>query len=154
MRNVLPWLWKGSHSFSPDMIEIIYESNPTTVDISICSTGSMSPYSPKIAQLLEAEGKSVRIFHFLRIKPLDLSRIQDKLSQTRIIITLEEHNVINGFGAQLTRKICELFPKDILCIGIDDRFGQSGKMEDLFREYGLTPPQIVDKIIHFFSKKK
>lgn len=154
MRDPMPWVWNTAKFLKSPFIEMLYESSPDTVDVTIFSTGSMSCYNPKIAQLLEQKEIKARSVHLGRIKPLSEKSLELYLERTRVIITLEEHNIICGFGAMLCRIIAKLHPKPTLALGIQDRFGQSGKVEELYQEYGLTPEQIAQQILDFLPKKE
>jgi transketolase len=153
MRDALPWVWTDAKKFSPSFIEKIYESCSNIVDVTIFSTGSMSCFTPKIAKLLEENALTVRVVHLGRIKPIDGKNLIEFIDQTNAVITLEEHNIICGFGAMLCRIISEINPKPTLVVGIQDRFGQSGKVEELYQEYGLTPEQITQQILDFVPIK-
>jgi len=115
--------------------------------------GSMTCFTPKIITNLLEHNFSVRICHFGQVKPLIPQVIHDFLTLTKILITIEEHNVLGGFGAQICRIAGLSHSLPILTIGVEDRFGQSGKTEELYEEYGISPSQIIQKIIQFAKAK-
>ncbi|HME56286.1 MAG TPA: transketolase C-terminal domain-containing protein [Candidatus Lokiarchaeia archaeon] len=151
MRNSLPLLWKAEHVFSDDFIETIQQSSENITDITIFSTGSMSAFMPEVISILQEQGLTIHAMHVGRIKPLLPNCIEQCIGKTRLIVTVEEHNVINGFGAQLSRLACEKMPARIITIGIDDKFGQSGSQDELYEAYGLKPCQIANKISDSFN---
>ena len=53
------------------------------------------------------------------------------------IVTVEEHQKIGGLGSAVSEFLSENFPVKIKMVGIDDKFGQSGKPEELIEHYGL-----------------
>ena len=78
--------------------------------------------------------------------PIDAECVTKYAEKCGNVITVEEHSIIGGLGDAvadvLMGKVCCKFRK----IGVNDRFGQSGKAADVLREYGLTADQIAVKI--------
>ena len=115
-------------------------------DCTIITTGSMVQVSLEAQQKLKAEGINVRVINLHTIKPIDTEIILKAAKETGKIVTVEEHNVVGGLGSAVSEVICENHPSLVKKIGINDIFGQSGKPEELFKEYGLTSDKIVKKI--------
>lgn len=151
MRNPLPTLWEAEHAFSDDFVETIQQSSENEVDITIFSTGSMSAFVPEVISILQDHELSIRAMHVGRIKPLAPDFLEKYIAKTGLIVTIEEHNVTSGFGAQLSRLICEKMPARILSLGINDVFGQSGTQDELYEAYGLKPFQITKRILETYN---
>lgn len=115
-------------------------------DCTIITTGSMVQVSLEAQQKLKAEGINVRVINLHTIKPIDTEIILKAAKETGKIVTVEEHNVVGGLGSAVSEVICENYPSLVKKIGINDIFGQSGKPEELFKEYGLTSDKIVKTI--------
>ena len=115
-------------------------------DAVVFACGMMVSESLKAAEALAAEGKSVAVVNVHTIKPIDAECVTRWAEKCGNVITVEEHSVIGGLGDAvadvLMGKVCCKFKK----IGVQDRFGQSGKAWDVLREYGLTAPQIAEEI--------
>ena len=62
------------------------------------------------------------------------------------VITVEEHSVIGGLGDAVADVLMGKVNCKFHKIGVNDRFGQSGKAADVLREYGLTADQIAETI--------
>ena len=60
---------------------------------------------------------------------------------------MEEHSIIGGLGDTVASAIIGKGVETFRKIGVNDEFGQSGKPGDLLKEYGLTGPQIAEKIL-------
>lgn len=148
MRSEMPWVFPEDYKFSDSFTELLYESNKKDVEVTIFSTGSMSCFTPKIVELVEKEQITIRVIHMGRIKPLNLEIIKKYIAKTKLIVTIEEHNSICGFGAQMAGFISQIKPTKMLIIGIEDEFGQSGTIEELYNHYGLTPEIISKKILN------
>lgn len=115
-------------------------------DCTIITTGSMVQVSLEAQQKLKAEGINVRVINLHTIKPIDTEIILKAAKETGKIVIVEEHNVVGGLGSAVSEVICENHPSLVKKIGINDIFGQSGKPEELFKEYGLTSDKIVKTI--------
>lgn len=115
-------------------------------DCTIITTGSMVQVSLEAQQKLKAEGINLRVINLHTIKPIDTEIILKAAKETGKIVTVEEHNVVGGLGSAVSEVICENHPSLVKKIGINDIFGQSGKPEELFKEYGLTSDKIVKTV--------
>lgn len=115
-------------------------------DCTIITTGSMVQVSLEAQQKLKAEGINVRVINLHTIKPIDTEIILKAAKETGKIVTVEEHNVVGGLGSAVSEVICENHPSLVKKIGINDIFGQSGKPEELFKEYGLTSDKIIKTV--------
>ncbi|MBQ1302746.1 MAG: transketolase family protein [Firmicutes bacterium] len=112
-------------------------------DVTIVATGIMVNEAMQAAEKLEAEGISARIIDIHTIKPIDEEIIVKAAKETRGIVTAEEHSIIGGLGSAVAEVTAKNAPAKIRMIGIQDRFGQSGKPDQLMAEYNLTADDIV-----------
>ena len=55
----------------------------------------------------------------------------------------EEHSIIGGLGSAVSEVVCEERPVPVIRIGVNDKFGESGKPDELLRAYGLTSENVV-----------
>ena len=115
-------------------------------DAAVFACGLMVNEALEAAKLLSAEGIEISVINVHTIKPIDAECVTKYAEKCGNVITVEEHSVIGGLGDAvadvLMGKVCCKFCK----IGVNDRFGQSGKAADVLREYGLTADQIAAKI--------
>jgi len=109
--------------------------------------------SSEAASILEKEGISVRLINLHTIKPIDEEAIIKAAKETGAILTAEEHQVMGGMGSAVAEVVMENCPVPMKRIGILDRFGQSGKPEELMREYGLTAENIVKEAKNLLKRK-
>lgn len=110
-------------------------------DVCIMATGLMVEESLKAAELLAGEGIQAAVVNHSTIKPLDTDIILS-FYQRMPILSVEEHSIIGGLGSAIAEVIAGIPGKRFGILGIEDQFGQSGKPEDLFQTYGLTPEHI------------
>jgi len=72
---------------------------------------------------------------------------------SRAIITAEEHSVIGGLGGAVAEVLVENLPVSMMRVGIQDRFGTSGKPEELIQYFGLTAEDIKKAAKELVKKK-
>ena len=115
-------------------------------DVTIIATGFMVHLALEASEALAAEGIDARVINIHTIKPLDKEIILKAAKETGAIVTAEEHSIIGGLGSAVAETICEGCPVPMLRVGVEDRFGKSGKVPPLLEEYGLTAANIADKV--------
>ena len=127
--------------FIPGKANVMKEGN----DVCIISCGLMISRALAAAEMLEKEGISAAVVNMHTIKPID-SEIILKMNQTcKAIITAEEHSVIGGLGSAVAEVLAGHDGAKFAMVGIQDKFGKSGKPDQLFEAYGLTAENIVAK---------
>ena len=123
-------------------------------DVTIVATGYMVHLALEAAEALAAEGIDARVINIHTIKPLDKEIILKAARETGAIVTAEEHNIIGGLGSAVAETVCEGCPVPMLRVGVEDKFGKSGKVPPLLEEYGLTASNIADKARAVVKMKK
>jgi transketolase len=114
--------------------------------VSIMTTGSMAYQALAAARALDAEGISSLVLSVPTIKPLDSEAILAAAKRTGRVVTIEEHNVLGGFGSAVAELLSEKYPVSITRLGTQDVFGQSGTPEELLEHYGLSATHIADVV--------
>ena len=114
-------------------------------DVTIIATGYMSHLAIGAADILESEGINAGVINIHTIKPLDKDLIVEAAKRTGAIVTAEEHNVIGGLGAAVCEAVSESCPVPVLRVGVEDKYGMSGKVPELLEIYGLTAENIASK---------
>ena len=122
-------------------------------DLTFVATGLMTAQALAAAALLQKEGISARVVHISTIKPLDQDIILDAAMETGAIVTAEEHSVIGGLGGAVAEFLGEHHPVPIKRVGIRDRFGTSGKAEELMKYFGLLPEDLVEAAREVLDRK-
>ena len=79
------------------------------------------------------------------IKPIDRKAIVESAKKTGAVLTVENHNVIGGLRSAVCEVLMEEYPVPLKSVGIDDLFGQVGKMPLLKEEYNMTAEDIVER---------
>ena len=114
-------------------------------DLTIVANGLCVAASLEAAEKLAADGIEAKVINIHTIKPIDEEIITKAAKETGAIVTAEEHYIMGGLGSAVTEVVCANAPVPVKIIGTD-RFGKSGKPAELFKEYGLTPENIVKNV--------
>jgi transketolase len=122
-------------------------------DVSIIAVGLMVSESLKAAGALAIKGISAKVVNMSSLKPIDAGLIEDCARRTGAIVTAEEHSVIGGLGSAVCEVTAESCPVPVKMVGIKDRFGMSGKSEELLACYGLQSPDIVTAVEEVLRRK-
>jgi len=121
-------------------------------EVSIVACGPMVPEAMRAAWLLKEEHDvETRVVNVHTVKPLDVTALVQAADQTQIVLTAEEHQV-GGFGniiagAILRHRLNYEHPLLFDMLGVDDRFGLSGKPWDLMRAFGLSAEHIAERVL-------
>lgn len=114
--------------------------------VGIVACGPIIYEALKAARELEKEGIGVTVVNMPQVKPLDGAFLLRFAKDLKAIVTVEEAQSSGGLGGAVAEFLGEHHPIRIGRIGVEDRFGQSGKPSELYEEYGLTAKHIVEKI--------
>ena len=135
---------------TPFEIGKAYVFHPGT-DVSLVATGTMTSQALDAAKLLTQKGISAEVVHVPTIKPLDAETILKSAHKTKHVITVEEGQINGGLGGAVAELLSENNPTAMLRIGMRDRFGESGKPEELLDYFGLSAPHIAETAEHFLA---
>jgi len=115
-------------------------------DVAIFANGSMVKTALEVEGQLAKKKISAAVINVHTIKPIDKTIIK-KYINTKLFVTIEEHNIIGGLGSAISEETAKLGngPKHIF-FGINDEYSHHGDYKHLLQSYGLTPEKIVNKI--------
>lgn len=115
----------------------------TGPDAAIFACGVMVYEALCAAEILEKEGIKVTVVNLHTIKPIDSQTVIDLAKKTGCVVTAEEHLVFGGMGSAISELISSNAPVPIKMVGIKDRFGESGRPDELMKFFGLTKDDII-----------
>ena len=95
---------------------------------------------------LKEEGIDVEVINVHTIKPLDEETILNSLRKTRACAVLENHNLIGGLYSAVSELLCSKLPMKVEKVGVNDRFGEVGKMPYLKEVMGMTTEDVINAI--------
>jgi len=122
-------------------------------DITLVATGHEVWEALEAAHMLEHMNVSVRVINMHTIKPLDGDILNKAAEETRMIFTIEEHQIAGGLGSAVTEFLAENHPIRVCRIGMNDRFGESGQPFALMHKFGLDAAGIVHRVLEITSNK-
>ena len=105
-------------------------------DVVLFTNGTMVSSCMSAAEKLAAEGIDCAIVDLYSVKPIDTDRIREYAKKCGKAVTVEEHSVYGGLGDAVSM-VLNGDPVPMKRIGVEDRFGSSGKPEELLAAYGL-----------------
>lgn len=111
-------------------------------DITLLGTGTMTYQLLVTANILAEQGIEAEVVHVPTIKPLDEETILASLHKTGRAISAEEAQIAGGFGSAIAELLAEKMPTPLKRLGMQDRFGESGKPAELLDYFGLTAEKI------------
>ena len=123
-------------------------------DMTMIVSGILLKKAMDAAEILKEKGIYVRVIEMPTIKPLDKKTIVQAAKETGAVMTIEDHTVLGGFGSAVAEVICQQCPVPMTIVGIQDRFGESGDPELLYRDNGMDVESIVAKAIALVKKKR
>lgn len=115
-------------------------------DLTIVATGLVVSAALEAAEKLSADGVEPRVINIHTIKPLDEEIILKAAEETGKIVTVEEHSVIGGLGSAVCDVLSAKRPTQVLKLGIQDTFGESGAALKLLEKYKLDAKGIYEQI--------
>ena len=141
--------------FTRDAVPVIYDENTEFVigkanklregrDVAIIANGDTVRLAIQAAELLAAEGIQARVLDMHTIKPLDKEAVMDCIENIGRIITVEDHNILNGLGSAVCELAAEAGRGKVKRMGIQDQFGMSAPYERLLAMNGVTAENIAE----------
>ena len=140
--------------FTRDAVPVIYdEDQEFTIgkavqirdgkDVAIIAIGDTVRLAIDAAKELEAQGVTARVLDMHTLKPLDTAAVAACIRDIGKIVTVEDHNILNGLGSAVCECVAEAGHGAVRRIGVQDQFGQSAPYERLLDMNGITVENIV-----------
>lgn len=123
--------------------------------IAIFSTGAIFEEVTEAYEELKAKGYNPAVYTFPTVKPIDKEVIEALVKDFELIATVEEHNIVGGFGSAVAEVMAEMKEKKarLLRIGLNDEYSvRVGNQKYLRKQYGIDADSIVNKVIAFEYK--
>jgi 1-deoxy-D-xylulose-5-phosphate synthase len=116
-------------------------------DVAILAVGTMVPPAVQAAELLAADGIDCAVINARFLKPLDLSLLELLVQEHRILVTVEEGTIVNGFGAYLAETLQTTHPEvRVVALGVPDKLIEQAPRAEQLELYGLTGAGIARRI--------
>lgn len=142
--------------FTRDAVPVIYDENACFEigkavrikdgsDLCIIANGDTVHIALEAASLLEEKGIAAGVMDMHTIKPLDRKAVAEVLHRCGRVITVEDHNIINGLGSAVCEVAAEEGCGKVVRVGVQDCFGQSAPYERLLALNGISAQNIAQK---------
>lgn len=141
-RPAVPVLFGDDYEFRLGRAAVLREGK----EAAIFATGIMVYEALKAAALLAEEGIEAAVVNVSTIKPLDEQAVVGWARKTGAVVTAEEHSIYGGLGSAVAEVLGEHCPVPLVRVGIRDRFGESGRSDELLEAFGLTAPYIAQAV--------
>lgn len=114
-------------------------------DVTICASGIMVKEALEAAEILETQGIDAEVLNVHTLKPLDEDLILESTAKTKCCVTAENASILNGLGSAVADCVSSHMPCPVLKVGVNDRFGEVGKIDYLQKVLHLQASDIVKK---------
>ena len=138
-RDAVPVIYDEDEEFEIGRAKKLREGK----DVAILANGDTVRLAIQSAKALAEEGIEARVYDFHTIKPLDEEAVKSCIDEIGKIVTVEDHNILNGLGSAVCEMVAEAGHGKVKRIGIQDQFGQSAPYERLLAMNGVTAENIV-----------
>ena len=114
-------------------------------DATIFATGVTVSEAIKAQNVLKEKGIDVRVIDVHTIKPLDVEMVLKCAKETKRLISIEDHSILGGMGSAIAEVLTDSYPIKLERMGVNDKFGKSGKAEELLKYFEIDSTAIVSK---------
>ncbi len=117
--------------------------------VAIFSTGAIFEEVEGAVEILKLKGIDPAVYTFPTVKPLDTEVINNTAKDFDLIVTVEEHNIVGGFGSAVAEVLAEQVTKArLLRIGLNDTYSAIvGSQKYLRSQFGIDSSGIAEKIL-------
>lgn len=140
--------------FTRDAIPVIYDEDQEFIigkavhiregkDVALIANGDTVRFALEAAEKLSEEGIEARVLDMHTIKPLDFEAVNSCIKEIGKIVTIEDHNILNGLGSAVCECVAEAGKGKVKRIGIQDQFGMSAPYSRLLEINGITVDNII-----------
>ena len=121
-------------------------------DVALLGTGTMTYQLLLVAEILANQHSiQAEVVHFPTIKPLDEAAVLSAARKCGCVVTAEGGQVAGGFGSSVAELLSEQLPVKVKRIGVNDMFGESGSMVELWQKHGLDVDSVVSNVVDFLQ---
>jgi len=123
-------------------------------DLAIIACGVMVYEALVAAQELASRGIHARVLNVHTLKPLDHEAIARAARECGAIVTAEEHQIHGGLGGAVAEAVVQSHPVPMELVAVHDRFGRSGKQDELMTAFGIKAPDVVRAAERALARKR
>lgn len=144
----LPDLYDSQHQFVFGRGHIYKQGT----DVCIFSYGTALHMALEAASVLDRDGISTMVVNMASIAPIDKDLIEECARQIPRLVTVEDHQTVGGLGSAVAEVLSERYPAKLLRLGMEG-YGESGKVDDLFKKYRMDGSGIAERVRVWAAEK-
>ncbi len=150
-RHASPVFTTVQTPFERGRAEYVWRS--TSPQVTLLGAGHVLYEALQAARELEGKGIGSSVLNLHSIKPMDIPRVLEAVRDARAVVTIEDHQILGGLGGTVAEVLTQNIPVPQEMVAVHDKFGQSGKPEELLAHYGLTREGIVRAALRAIERK-
>lgn len=138
-----PIVHKEDYNFEAGKMERLQKGS----DVCIFATGLMVKEALDAAGMLQEKGIACTVYNVHTIKPLDLEALEQSRQSHRLLVSLEEHNIIGGLGGAVAEYLSSRngSPR-LIRMGIPDAYSAAGSQRWIWEQNGIDSAGVARKI--------
>jgi transketolase len=148
-RPKVPVIYDNGHRFELGKWDMLR----TGSDVTVIAVGVLVKASLDAADLLAQEDVNCRVLNAASLKPADAEAMLAAATETGAIVTAEDHQIHGGLGSLVAQTVAGHRPVPIAFLGMQDRYGTSGRWDELLEHFRLTPQAIAEAAREVLSRK-
>lgn len=137
-RDAVPQIYDEGETFEIGKAKLLREGG----DVAIIANGDTVCLALEAADILAEAGIKARVLDMHTIKPMDIDAVSACIDEIGRIVTVEDHNILNGLGSAVADIVAESGKAKMKRIGVQDCYGQSAPYERLLAMNGITAANI------------
>ncbi len=138
-RDAIPFVYSEDDAFEIGKAKKLMDGD----DICLIACGDILSQAVAAAKELRSAGVGVLLYDMHTVKPLDTEAVREAIGRCGKIITVEDHNILNGLGSAVCDVVAEAGQGIVRKFGVQDHFGESGPYLELLADNGITVENIV-----------
>ncbi len=150
-REISPILTLPEANYVIGKADVVWD---TGKEAAIIGCGPILAECLAAANELQEKGIGVRVINNHSIKPMDAALIIETAKTCGGIVTVEDHQKAGGMGSTVAEITAANQPTLMEFVGMSDRFGESGKPEELAEKFGLKAGNIVEAVKRIIERKE
>jgi transketolase len=149
IRPKVPVLYDDGHQFELGRWHLLRHGS----DVTVIAVGVLVKAALDAAELLVKDGIDCRVLNAASLKPADKEAALAAATETGAIVTAEDHQVHGGLGSLVAQLVARERPVPMAFVGMQDRYGTSGRWDQLLEHFHLTPAAIAEAARDVISRK-
>jgi transketolase len=136
-------VFEADYQFEMGKANILYDDGN---DAAVICNGVMVARVLEARQILIEKGYKLKVIEMPCVKPLDSKAVIQAAQATKVVLAVEDHQIIGGLGSAVAETLSENCPVRLKRMGIADVFTESGPHDELLDKYGLSVGNIVKTV--------